>query len=108
MQKDNQIFIEHVLSCIDSILQYTQNMKEETFLSNKLVQDAVIRNFEVIGEACKKIDAEFRLRYPGVPWGKMAGMRDKLIHFYMGIDLQIIWTTVIGNVAGIKKETRAY
>ncbi len=102
MQKDNYIFIEHVLSRLNSILEYTQNMDEDDFLRNKLVQDAVLRNFEVIGEATKNLSTEFRLQHPELPWSKLAGMRDKLIHFYFGIDLQIIWTTVVEMVPELK------
>lgn len=56
-----------------------------------LVQDAVVRNYEVIGEATKKLSVDFRNNYPNIPWKRMAGMRDKLIHDYVRIDLETIW-----------------
>jgi len=69
-------------------------MEEQVFLNNTLVQDAVIRNFEIIGEATKQLDSNFRERYSDIEWKKIAGMRDKLIHDYMGVDLWAVWGVV--------------
>jgi uncharacterized protein with HEPN domain len=87
MHKNSIIFLRHILECVNSILEYTNGMTEETLLNNKIAQDAVIRNFEVIGEASKKIDDGIKAKYNNVEWKKMAGMRDKLIHDYIGVDL---------------------
>jgi uncharacterized protein with HEPN domain len=78
LDEDPVIFIQHILTCIDSILFYTKEMDEKSFVQNRLVQDAVVRNFEVIGETEKKVDESFRQKYPSVPWRKMARLRDKL------------------------------
>ena len=72
---------------MDSIQFYIKGMSKDDFLKNKLVQDAVIRNLEIIGEAAKQIPEDLRKRYPGIEWKKMAGLRDVLIHNYMGVDL---------------------
>lgn len=64
------------------------------FLEDELVQDAVIRNFEIIGEASKKLDIDFRSKYSEIEWKKIAGMRDKLIHDYIGVDLWAVWAVV--------------
>ena len=69
-------------------------MEEQVFLNNTLVQDAVIRNFEIIGEATKQLDSNFRERYSDIEWKKIEGMRDKLIHDYMGVDLWAVWGVV--------------
>ena len=98
MKKNNNIYIEHIISCAEKILSYTENMTEQQFLENDLVQDAVIRNFEIIGEATKQLSNEFRNNYNNIPWKDIAGMRDILIHDYMGVDLWAVWETVLKYV----------
>jgi uncharacterized protein with HEPN domain len=85
--KTPSIYLQHIHECLVKIQSYTQNMNEQAFLENQLVQDAVIRNFEIIGEATKKLNPDFRAKYPEIEWKKIAGMRDKLIHDYIGVDL---------------------
>lgn len=92
--KDPIIYLEHIKECVDRILSYTKGINENGFIQSKLIQDAVIRNFEIIGEATKKLDEPFRLRYPQIEWKKIAGMRDKLIHDYIGVDLWAVWAVV--------------
>ena len=79
-------------------------MDEKSFLENKIVQDAVLRNFEVIGEAAKNISEDFRQDHQNIPWRKMAGMRDKLIHDYMGVDLFAVWAVVEKILPELKEE----
>lgn len=94
MKKDNLIYIEHIKDCVQKIKQYTNEMGQEEFINNTLTQDAVIRNLEVIGEATKNLSPEFRNKYPNIPWRNIAGMRDKLIHDYIGVDLWAVWAVV--------------
>lgn len=82
MEKDNLVYLEHIMDSFNKIIQFTKGFDENEFLSNELIKDGVIRNLEVIGEATKNISDEFRQKYPDIPWKKMAGMRDKLIHDY--------------------------
>ena len=76
------------------------------FEKSKITQDATIRAFEVLGEATKKIPEEFRKKHPKVPWKKMAGMRDKLIHDYWGIEVQRIWETATEDIPLLKKQIK--
>ena len=94
MLKNPIIYLEHILESINKIKNYTSEMTIDDFLKNSQTQDAVIRNFEIIGEATKGINSTFRNKYPDVEWKKMAGMRDKLIHDYIGVDLWAVWGVV--------------
>lgn len=94
MKKNPIIYIEHIDASISKIKEYTNGIDEAGFLANSLIQDAVIRNLEIIGEATKKLNEEFRATYSEVEWKKIAGMRDKLIHDYIGVDLWAVWAVV--------------
>lgn len=73
-------YLEHIGAAIDKIQAYTKGLSEESFQNSTLVQDAVVRQFEIIGEATKRLSKEIREEYPDIPWKDMAGMRDVLIH----------------------------
>lgn|SRR5690554_2447650 len=94
MEKPPVVYLNHILECISRIHSYVDGIDENTFLKDTLVQDAVIRNFEVIGEAVKKLDSDLRSRYSQIPWKNIAGMRDKLIHDYIGVDVGAVWGVV--------------
>jgi len=92
------------VDAIDQIEEYTEGLEKVNFMNDRLVQDAVIRNFEIIGEATKNLSSSFRTKYSDMPWANMAGMRDKLIHHYMGVDLDIVWTTIVDVLPNIKNK----
>ena len=100
--RDDLAFIEHILLCIEKIQDYTKNLTKKDFNNNELVQDAVIRNIEIIGEAVKKISKELKSQYPNIPWKEMSGMRDKLIHDYFGVDVDVVWRTVNDDIPFLK------
>ena len=94
MTKDPLIYLNHILDCVRKIQHYTVGLDQDNFLNQSLIQDAVIRNLEIIGEATKQLDSGFRAKYPQIAWKKIAGMRDKLIHDYIGVDLWAVWGVV--------------
>lgn len=100
--KDDIAFIEHILLCIDKIQEYTKNLTAQDFNNSELIQDAVIRNIEIIGEATKKISKDLKSQYLEIPWKEMSGMRDKLIHDYFGVDVDVVWKTVNEDIPFLK------
>ena len=100
---DDQIYLEDILERIKRIESYTQEGKE-TFNQSLLIQDGVIRCFEVIGEAVKQLFPEIKQKYSDINWRKIAGFRDVLIHNYMGIDLDEVWGVIEKNLPSLKQE----
>lgn len=91
--KDDRPYLEHILEAIRKIDFYTADGRE-AFMQNTMAQDAVLRNFEIIGEAAKRLSSETKDRCPDIPWRDVAGLRDILIHNYMGVNLNRIWGVV--------------
>ncbi len=91
MTRDIRVYIEDILDSITKIEQYTQTINEQEFMTNTQLQDAVLRRLEIIGEAVKNIPQAFRDRYPHIPWKKIAGLRDVLIHEYFGVNIHRAW-----------------
>jgi uncharacterized protein with HEPN domain len=107
MTKDYSIYLRHILDAITSIQEYTENLNQKDFYNNKLVQDAVIRNLEIIGEATKRIPDEFRLGHPQIAWKQIAGMRDVLIHNYFGVDAERVWGVVENRLEDLRTKVSA-
>lgn len=102
--RDDFVYLNHIFECIQLIEKYISHISEEEFNENVLVQDAVIRRFEVIGEATKNISKFFKEQHSNMPWKEMAGMRDVLIHEYFGVDLKDVWSTCTYDLPSIKEQ----
>ena len=90
MKKDPLIFIKHILENIGDIETFSQGLTRDALGLNKLKQKAILQSLEVIGEAVKNIPGSFKNKYPVIAWNKIAGLRDKLIHHYFGVDLNLV------------------
>lgn len=93
--KDDTIFLQHILDSITRIESFTRTAVKKRFLNDEMMQSAIIRQIEIIGEAVKNLPIGFTQKYPLVQWGAIAGTRDKLIHHYFGVDLDLIWDVVV-------------
>jgi uncharacterized protein with HEPN domain len=94
-------FLHDILEAAARMRTYTEAMTYEAFLQDIKTQDAVVRNLEIIGEATKQIPDEVRQLAPHIPWKSIAGMRDKLIHQYFGVNLDIVWHVLRDDLPGL-------
>jgi uncharacterized protein with HEPN domain len=86
-----ELLLTDIVESGEKILRYTLNMTYEEFISSEIIIDAVIRNFEVIGEAANRLPDEFKDKYEIIDWHRIRGFRNRIVHDYAGIDLQIVW-----------------
>lgn len=108
MKKRNyKLYVDDILQSMDKIFQYTQGIEYEQFIANDMVVDATIRNLEIIGEAARNIPDTVRAKHPEIPWRRMLGLRNIVIHEYFGIDLSIVWEIVTKNLTETKPKILA-
>jgi uncharacterized protein with HEPN domain len=104
--KDFKLYLIHIWECIEKIESYTKEGKDK-FLQTPMIQDAVIRNFEIMGEAAKRITDPNRKIAPDIPWRRIAGFRDILIHQYEGVHVREVWKIVEKDIPEVKKKIEA-
>lgn len=103
MKKKYLLYMSDIVESINRIHTYIQGVDYDSFSSNQMLMDAVIRNLEVIGEASKNLPEEIRVQYPMAPWRKMIGLRNILIHEYFGVDSEIVWQIITVNLSETKQ-----
>jgi len=106
MKKGDSVYLRHILDAISRIEEYTQGVTYEQFMENHLIQDGVIRQIEIIGESTKRLSGGIREKYTEIPWKDIAGMRNKLIHDYFGVDLDAVWDTVERDIPFLRRKVK--
>lgn len=104
--RNYSLYLEDILAAIESIEIFVKGMDLVAFQGDDKTTSAVIRKLEIIGEATKQIPNELRQKYSQVPWKEMAGMRDRLIHFYFGVDHRLVWMTIKERLPELKQQIK--
>ncbi|WP_456469311.1 HepT-like ribonuclease domain-containing protein [Archaeoglobus sp.] len=102
MKREAGDFIEDIINAMDKALKFVEGMSYEEFVQDDKTVFAVVRAIEIIGEAVKNVPDDIKKKYPEVPWKGMAGMRDKVIHGYFGVDLKVVWDTIKKRIPEVK------
>ncbi len=104
VQDRDHVYLQHILEEIDRIHLFLADTAMEDFLTSDITEThyAVVRSLEIIGEAATKLSNELKEKYSQVPWASMVGMRNKIIHEYMGVDYQVVWETIVSDLPQLK------
>ncbi len=102
MKKDPRVYLAHMRDAIEKIIAYA-GTDREAFLADTKSQDALIRQYEILGEAAKRVDEPTRGRYPDIPWKPMAGLRDRAIHDYSGVNVPFLWELTVKEMPRLQK-----
>jgi len=104
--RDNRAFINHILDEVNYIIEETKDLDYDSLMSNETLKRALIRSLEIIGEATKNLSKEFRDRHPNIEWKEMVGLRDKLIHYYFGVDWDTVWDVIKEEIPKLENKLK--
>lgn len=104
--KDDKLYLIHIMESIEKIETYLAGLDFSAFMENTLVQDAVLRNLQVLAESTQRLSEDFKSHHPEIEWYKIAGLRNILVHDYLGIDLETVWTVAANKLLELKAVTR--
>ena len=102
--KHDEVYLHHILDAIGRIETYAAGLRRDTFFQEQMVQDAVVRQLEIIGEASHRLSDDFRDRHSFIPWRAIIGMRNRIAHDYLNIDLQVVWEVVQQDLPLLKDQ----
>lgn len=102
--KLEQVFLKHILDEIDFLIRQTKNLEFEDFMKNEILKRACARSLEIIGEAAKNLPADFKKKRKDIEWKKIAGLRDKIIHYYFGVNWDILWDVIKNQLPRFKEQ----
>ncbi|MFQ6071915.1 MAG: DUF86 domain-containing protein, partial [Methanosarcinales archaeon] len=105
-KRGNKEYLLDIYNACNQILKYTKGINKREFMENEEKQDAIVRNLEILGEAVKNISETFREKHPEVQWKEIARTRDKLIHFYFGVDYDVVWDIITVDIPRLKKQVK--
>jgi uncharacterized protein with HEPN domain len=105
--KTDEVYLRHVLDAIAQIEAYMEGVSRMTFEAERMRQDAVVRQLEIIGEACRQLSPAFRAKHDAVPWRAIIGMRNRIAHDYLNIDLDVVWDAVEHDLPTLKRQVQA-
>ncbi len=103
-KRNAALLLEDIRSAIARVERYTSGLKREQFLADEKTIDAVVRNLEIIGEAVRWLSDDFKLRHAGIPWDQIAGLRNRIVHDYFGLDLEIIWQVLQTSLPELRQQ----
>ncbi|MGI9190516.1 MAG: HepT-like ribonuclease domain-containing protein [Chitinophagaceae bacterium] len=106
MHKEPKEYLKHIYDECVYLLSVSQGLQKNDFLDNETLKRAVVRSLEIIGEATKKIPADIKVQWHTIQWKNMAGMRDRLIHDYMGVDYSLVWDVLMNKIPALSEQIK--
>jgi len=105
--KEDKLYLIHISECIERIENYVKGMDKEEFMNSTLVQDAAIRNLQILAESAQRLSEQMKQAHPEIEWHKISGFRNILVHDYLGIDVETVWNIVVREIPVLKKAISA-